>query len=211
MGSQNVQGDPLYVLEEALKGGITAFQFREKGEGSLVGNDYDEFARKCQDLCKQYMVPFIVNDDLELALRLKADGIHVGQDDAPVKEVRQMFADKLVGVSVHTLADVKDAVLNGADYVGIGPIFPTESKLDAKKPSGCKFLREVHYFYPNLPIVGIGGITLNNMKTVLEVGADGIAVISAISLSDDPLKTVENFTLAAKKIKKFERDARIWE
>ena len=202
MGSQNVRSNPLSVLEEALKGGITAFQFREKGKDALEGEDYLEFAKKCQNLCVQYGVPFIVNDDLDLAIKLNADGIHVGQDDIPLKKVRLMFGRKIVGVSVHTMTDVEEALKDGADYVGIGPVYPTKSKLDARKPSGCQFLREVANRYPELPIVGIGGITLNNLEPVLEAGADGIAIISAISLSDNPLKAVELLKLEREKILK---------
>jgi thiamine-phosphate pyrophosphorylase len=202
MGSQNVINNPLDVLEEALKGGITAFQFREKGEGTFSGAKYLEFATNCQRLCKQYDVPFIVNDDLGLAIHLNADGIHVGQDDLPVQKVRKMMGNKWVGVSVHTLADVEEAIKYGADYVGIGPIFPTDSKSDAKKPSGTRFLKEVANLYTELPIVGIGGITPENTYEVLEAGADGIAVVSAISLSEHPTKVVELFKLAITKSEK---------
>lgn len=195
MGSQNVLNNPLDVLEEALKGGITAFQFREKGEGALSGAKYLDFAKNCQRLCKQYDVPFIVNDDLELAIHLNADGIHIGQDDLPVQKVREMMGNKWVGVSVHTLAEVEEAIKYGTDYVGIGPIFPTNSKNDAKTPSGTRFLREVADLYPELPIVGIGGITPDNTREVLEAGADGIAVVSAISLSKHPTKAVDLFKL----------------
>ena len=193
MGSQNVLNIPLDVLEEALKGGITAFQFREKGEGALSGAKYLELATNCQSLCKQYGVPFIVNDDLELAIHLNADGIHIGQDDLPVQKVREMMGNKWVGVSVHTMTEVEESIRYGADYVGIGPIFPTNSKSDAKKPSGTRFLRKVADLYPELPIVGIGGITPDNVNEVLEAGADGIAVVSAISLSENPLKVAELF------------------
>ena len=195
MGSQNVLNNPLGVLEEALKGGITAFQFREKGERALSGAKYLELATNCQSLCKQYGVPFIVNDDFELAIHLNADGIHIGQDDLPVQKVREMMGNKWVGVSVHTMTEVEESIRYGADYVGIGPIFPTNSKSDAKKPSGTRFLREVADFYPELPIVGIGGITPDNANEVLEAGADGIAVVSAISLSENPLKVAELFKL----------------
>lgn len=193
MGSQNVSNNPLNVLEEALKGGITAFQFREKGDGSLSGAKYLDFAKNCQRLCKKYSVPFIVNDDFELAILLDADGIHVGQDDIHVKKVREKIGEKWVGLSVHTLAEVEEAIKYGVDYVGIGPIYPTNSKKDAKKPDGTRFLKEVAELYPELPIVGIGGITPDNMKPIIEAGADGVAVVSAIALSDYPLQAVESF------------------
>lgn len=191
MGSQNTGSvDPLQVLELALKGGITCFQFREKGEGARQGEDYIKFARDCQALCKQYDVPFIVNDDVALALLLQSDGVHVGQDDELAQNVREKMPDKILGVSVHTSEDVVRAIQVGADYVGIGPIFETASKADAKVAAGVSFLTKIAMDYPKLPIVGIGGITPENAKEVIEAGADGLSIISAISQAEDVVGTV---------------------
>nr|WP_106781381.1 thiamine phosphate synthase [Lysinibacillus timonensis] len=190
MGTMNCQRDPLVVLEEALQAGITMFQLREKGENALTGEAYVQFARKCQNLCHDYKVPFLINDDVELALLLDADGIHVGQDDLNINMFRKRAENKIIGVSVHTMEELKQAVLSGADYVGIGPIFKTSSKTDAKPPAGVAFLKKARTEYPNLPIVAIGGISPSNSSLVREAGADGVAVISAISLSEDIRKTV---------------------
>lgn len=194
MGSVNVKNrQPLTVLQEALEAGITMFQFREKGSNALTGEDYERFARDCQKLCQQYHVPFIVNDDLALALRLHADGLHIGQEDFPVSVVRKKIGRMLLGVSVHTEAELQVALQYGADYVGIGPIFATKSKHDANAPSGTTFLRQVRTEHPELPIVAIGGIDNSNAHTVFEAGTDGIAVISAICESHDIHHTVEHF------------------
>ena len=192
MGTSNVIArEPLVVLEEALQAGVTMFQLREKGSGALTGAAYEQFARDCQTLCKRYGVPFIVNDDVDLAIRLQADGVHIGQDDGDVAQVKKKIGHMLLGVSVHTMAEVAEAVAYGVDYVGIGPIFPTKSKADAQTPAGTTFLQQVVKAYPQLPIVAIGGITEGNAYLPLTAGADGVAVISTICESPHIDKTVE--------------------
>lgn len=185
MGTENCTEDPLYVLEDALKAGITIFQLREKGKKSLKGEVLVEFAKQCQALCKQYDVPFIVNDDVELALKIDADGVHVGQEDTPLVEIGDRLQNKIIGVSVHNEEEMDAAVKGGADYVGIGPIFETKSKVDARKPAGVNFLKRAREKYSDFPIVAIGGISPKNAQQVLDAGADGVAVISAICESDD--------------------------
>ena len=174
MGSNNTAGDPLTVIEKALKGGATLFQFREKGEGALKAGDQTAFARQVQALCKQFNVPFIINDDVELALELDADGVHIGQDDDKAADVRARIGDKILGVSAHTLEEVLKAEKDGADYIGAGPVYPTERI--------------------GIPVVGIGGITVENCVPVIEAGADGISVISASSKAADPKQAVEAFS-----------------
>jgi len=191
MGTVNCKGrDPLFVLEAALKAGVTMFQLREKGEGALQGDACLQFARDCQRLCRKYNVPFIVNDDLELALALDADGIHVGQDDVPLAECLSKFPGKIIGVSVHTLQELDEAVNGGADYVGIGPIFQTRSKADAIQ-SSLDFLAAARKSHPTFPIVAIGGITAENSYLARQHGADGVAVISAITESENIEQTVK--------------------
>ncbi|TSI05206.1 thiamine phosphate synthase [Lysinibacillus sp. BW-2-10] len=196
MGTTNCIEDPLEVLEDALKAGVTIFQLREKGDGSLKGSAYEEFARQCQLLCNEYNVPFIVNDDVELALKLQADGVHVGQDDQKLEEIRKQFVGKIVGVSVHNEQEMDTAVFNGADYVGIGPIHETKSKTDAKPAAGVTFLAKARKKYPAFPIVAIGGLTTDNAFEVFEAGADGVAVISAICESPNRKETVRSFMQA---------------
>lgn len=181
MGSVNAE-HPLSVLEDALRGGVTCFQLREKGIKALQGNEKKAFAQSCQRLCAQYGVPFIVNDDVELAIEINADGVHVGQDDTSAVEVRKKIGPTtLLGVSVHTVEEANAAKFAGADYIGMGPVYMTVSKMDAKPVAGTKMIQEVSNLYPDLPIVGIGGITAANAEPVFQAGAAGIAVISAIA------------------------------
>ncbi|CAM2918491.1 thiamine phosphate synthase [Paenibacillus sediminis] len=184
MGSVNCKIDPLQVIREAIKGGITLFQFREKGNGALLGEEKYAFAKQVQSVCRQHGIPFIVNDDIDLALSLDADGVHIGQDDESAEVVRQRIGNKILGVSAHTLEEAKLAVSQGADYLGLGPVFPTTSKEDAKAVQGTSLIRLLRDQGMDIPIVGIGGITAHNAKSVVDAGADGVSVISAISLAD---------------------------
>ncbi|TFE00504.1 thiamine phosphate synthase [Jeotgalibacillus salarius] len=182
LGTQNaVNRDPLKLLEEALKGGINYFQLREKGSNALVGRELKEFALKCQSLCRLHNVPFIVNDDVDLAHDIQADGIHVGQEDLSAASVRAYIGKGMtLGVSVHSVEEAKRALEDGADYLGMGPVYGTNSKSDAKKPSGVTKIEEVKKRFPVAQVIGIGGITSYNAGPVWEAGAAGIAVISAI-------------------------------
>lgn len=196
MGTANCRKDPVEVLKEAIAGGITFFQFREKGEGALIGEEKYALAKKLQSLCKEHRIPFIVNDDLELAIALDADGVHIGQEDEPAETVRnQIGANKILGVSVHTPEEAEAALSAGADYFGIGPVYPTKTKADAKPSRGTALIEELRSQGIAVPIVGIGGITSENAATVVEAGADGVSVITAISLADSP-------HLAAKALRK---------
>ncbi|MCC2496073.1 thiamine phosphate synthase [Bacillus cereus] len=199
MGSNNCTRDPLAALKEALDGGVTLFQFREKGEGSLIGEDRVRFAKELQTLCKEYSVPFIVNDDVELAIELDADGVHVGQDDEGITSVREKMGDKIIGVSAHTIEEARFAIENGADYLGVGPIFPTSTKKDTKAVQGTKGLAYFRKQGITVPIVGIGGITIENTAAVIEAGADGVSVISAISLAESAYESTRKLVEEVKR------------
>ncbi|WP_027409143.1 thiamine phosphate synthase [Anoxybacteroides tepidamans] len=186
MGSNNCEKNPLKVLEEAIAGGITIFQFREKGKGALLGKEKYALAKELQAICRKHGIPFIVNDDVELALALDADGVHIGQEDEQADVVRQKIGGKILGVSAHNLEEAKRAIEQGADYLGVGPIFPTNTKEDAKEVQGVAVLRRMREYGLSVPIVGIGGIAPSNAKEVIASGADGVAVISAISLAASP-------------------------
>lgn len=186
MGSQNCKKrDPVNVLNAALAAGITAFQFREKGDGALTGSQKQILGEKLHECCLRYHVPFIVNDDLELAELLQADGIHVGQDDIPVERVRERFPDEIIGLSVSDQNELADSPIQFVDYIGSGPVFPTISKDDAKETVGIKWLKTLRNQHPTLPIVGIGGITTGNAESVINAGADGVSVISAITEAEN--------------------------
>lgn len=187
MGSQNSGArDPFELLEAALSGGITHFQLREKGHGALKGEALLEFALRCRQLCHNYGVPLIINDHVELACEIEADGIHVGQDDVSALYARKIIGkEKILGVSVHSVKEAQQAILHGADYVGMGPVFGTVSKPDAKAPAGVKGILAVKNKFPALPILGIGGITPENAGQVWKSGVSGIAVISSITEAED--------------------------
>lgn len=185
MGSQDVDSRPekaLQILKQALQDGITLFQWREKGVGSLqaASNEYEAFAHACLALCREHGVPFIVNDDVALAVKLDADGVHIGQDDANVAATRKLIGNKILGVSAHSVAEVTSALDMGADYVGLGPIYPTISKADANMPTGLIWLEQARAAFPDVAMVAIGGINLARVPEVFAAGADGISVISAI-------------------------------
>ena len=197
MGSNNVKEhvNPLTVLEDALKGGITLFQFREKGKDSKQGEEKIELAIQMKALCHQYDVPFLVNDDVELALEVGADGVHVGQDDEPMEAIRARCPkDWLIGVSATNQAQAIIAKENGADYIGVGPIYSTATKEDAKQPIGTGGLTAIREVVVDLPIVPIGGIRLSHVFSLIDAGADGVSVISAISKAENPKKMAKAFS-----------------
>jgi thiamine-phosphate pyrophosphorylase len=194
MGSTNCLKNPVEVLSEAIAGGITLFQFREKGLGSLIGQAKLDLALQLQKLCQEHNIPFIVNDDIDLAIAINADGIHVGQDDEPASSIRNWLGSHaIVGVSAHTMEEVQQAILDGADYLGIGPIFPTQSKVDAGEVLGTHLIEEIRAKGIDIPLVGIGGITLDNAAIVIHAGADGISVISAIAKADSVQDSATQF------------------
>lgn len=191
MGSQNCSRDPVDILKEAIDGGITVFQYREKGPGSLEGEAKVELGKKFRALCRNHDVLFIVNDDSELVEPLEADGIHVGQDDVDVEELRTLFPDKVIGLSISNEDELLGSSIEAVDYLGAGPVFDTSTKVDAKEAVGVRWIERVKRLHPEVPLVGIGGITVDNAHEVIEAGADGVSVISAITEAEDVAKAVE--------------------
>ncbi len=192
MGSQNCDRHPVEILESAAQAGITAFQFREKGDGSLTGNAKLELGKQLRDICGHYDIPFIVNDDIDLVTPLEADGIHVGQDDRSVEEVRKLFPNKIIGLSVSSRSELINSPIQLVDYIGAGPVFTTNTKKDAKTAVGLEWITSLRKQFPDLPIVGIGGINSDNAASVIAAGADGVSVISAITHATDIRNSVEN-------------------
>ncbi|SFL48609.1 thiamine-phosphate pyrophosphorylase [Paenibacillus sp. 1_12] len=167
----------LEIAQEALADGVTMIQLREK---KAPLKQVLEQGAELQALCRQYNVPFIVNDRIDVALLLDADGVHVGQDDIPGLEARRLLgSDKIIGISAGTMEEAEWAMSNGADYIGVGPIYSTSTKLDAGRAIGGDLIREIAARW-SIPIVGIGGIDQTNAVEVLQAGANGIAVVSAI-------------------------------
>ncbi|WQY20144.1 thiamine phosphate synthase [Helicobacter pylori] len=181
----------LDALELALQSKITAFQFRQKGDLALQDPiEIKRLALECQKLCQKYGTPFIVNDEVQLALELKADGVHVGQEDMAIEEVITLCKKRLfIGLSVNTLEQaLKAHHLDGVAYFGVGPIFPTQSKKD-KQVVGVELLKKIKDSGVKKPLVAIGGITTHNTSRLREYG--GIAVISTIAQAKDKALVVE--------------------
>ncbi|MFP6214774.1 thiamine phosphate synthase [Helicobacter pylori] len=175
----------LETLELALESKITAFQFRQKGDLALQDpTQIKQLALECQKLCQKYGVPFIINDEVRLALELKADGVHVGQEDMAIEEVVTLCKKRLfIGLSVNTLEQaLKARHLDAVAYLGVGPIFPTPSKKD-KQAVGVELLKKIRDSGVKKPLIAIGGITMHNASKLREYG--GIAVISAITQARD--------------------------
>lgn len=202
MGTANAAGrNPLVILEEALNGGISHFQLREKGAGALTGDELVTFAVECQKMCRSHRVPFIVNDNVDLACAIDADGVHIGQEDLGCALVRkQIGKDKILGVSVHSVEEAKRAIADGADYVGMGPVYGTRSKDDAKPPAGVAGIIAVKKVFPALQVVGIGGITPENARAVYQAGAESVAVISSLAGAADVKGQMGRFKEACKGI-----------
>lgn len=177
-----LNGRTLYSqVEEALEGGATFLQLREK---NLDDGHFLEEARELQALCRRYGVPFIVNDNVDVALAMGADGIHVGQSDMEAGDVRKLLGpDKILGVSAQTVEQALLAEQRGADYLGVGAVFPTGSKDDADDVSR-ETLKAICSAV-SIPVVAIGGISQNNVMQLKGSGICGIAVISAIFAQKD--------------------------
>lgn len=168
-------------VESALKGGVTCVQLREK---DLNEEDFLAEAIEIRALCRQYNVPFFINDNVEIAIKCKADGIHVGQDDMAASSVRQKVGDDMmIGVSVHSVSEALEAVKNGADCLGVGAVFPSSTKTDASLVSKdvlCDICDAV-----DIPVVAIGGISKSNLSELSGTGVDGVALVSAIFAAKD--------------------------
>ena len=177
-----LNGRTLYEqVEEALQGGATFIQLREK---NLDREHFMEEAVELKKLCRQYHVPFVINDDVEIAARIDADGVHVGQSDMEAGDVRaKLGPDKILGVSAQTVEQAVLAEKRGADYLGVGAVFSTGSKADADDVSHetLKAICEA----VSIPVIAIGGISVNNVSQLKETGICGIAVISAIFAQKD--------------------------
>ena len=171
----------LRQVEKALKGGATFIQLREK---TLDEETFYKEAVEIQALCREYGVPFVVNDNVSIALRMNADGVHVGQSDMEAGNVRALLGpDKIIGVSAQTVEQALLAEARGADYLGVGAVFPTGSKADAVEVSHetLKAICEA----VSIPVVAIGGISRDNVRELTGSGICGIAVISAIFAQRD--------------------------
>lgn len=184
----------LEIAKEALEGGVTLLQLREK-EAPL--REVLRQGKLLRELCRSYKVPFVVNDRVDVAILLEADGVHVGQDDIPGLEARKLLGeDKIVGISAGTMEEAEWAVSQGADYLGVGAVYATSTKKDAGEAIGTGLIRQISERW-SIPMVGIGGIQHDNAVQVIQAGADGVAVVSAITRATNPREAALEF---AKKV-----------
>lgn len=176
--------DFIETLEEALKGGVTFLQLREKDLGYA---EFLELAKKVKVLAQKYRVPFVVNDSVEIARAVDADGVHIGQGDMNFAKAREILGrEKIIGLSCSNLEEARLAKAEGADYIGVGAVFPTDSKEDADKV-GLEILRTIGEEV-DIPIVGIGGINKDNIGDLKGMKVDGVSLISAILKSENKLE-----------------------
>jgi thiamine-phosphate pyrophosphorylase len=177
-------------VEAAINGGVTVVQLREKDISTL---NFYEIALKVKAVTFKHSIPLIINDRIDIALAIDAEGIHVGQEDMPCSIARKIIGeDKILGISVATVEEAKEAEKNGADYLGVGAMFPTDTKEDARSVS-IDVLKEIKQSV-SIPVVAIGGIHSNNVMLLKPANIDGIAVISDILSKED-------ITMAAETLK----------
>lgn len=179
----------LDVMEEAIAGGVDILQLRDKTSGK------EELLRKAKalrELTRRHGVTFIVNDHLDVALEADADGVHLGQGDLPLGEARKRMGNKIIGISTHAIEEALRAERDGADYIGVGPVFPTKTKADVVAPVTVSYVSEVARRI-RIPFVAIGGIKLHNADEVLRAGATRICAVSEIVGSPDVTGTCRAF------------------
>lgn len=189
-------GDFYGIIDEALSAGVTLVQLREK---ALSSKAFYEKALKTKEICRRYGVPLLINDRLDIALAADADGVHLGQRDIPIDAARRILGNnKIIGATAKTVETAQKAVNDGADYIGIGAFFSTDTKADAKLMTAAEVRRVTDAV--NAPFVGIGGLTEDNIDVLSGSGVSGAAVSSAIMRAEDVTKTVENLRKRLKRI-----------
>lgn len=184
----------LDVVKEVLKNGATFLQIREK---DLNEKDFETEAKKLQDICKEYHVPYVVNDNVEIAIKIGADGVHVGQSDIKGRDIRALIGmDKILGISAGTVEEAVAAEQAGADYIGVGAVFGTSTKKNARNMSIDRLKEIVEAV--EIPVVAIGGINASNMSELAGSKVDGVAVVSAIFAAENPGEATKDLRLKAK-------------
>ena len=177
----------LNIIEEAIKGGTTIVQLREKTAST---KEFYDLALKVKEITSRYGVPLLINDRIDIALAVGSEGVHIGQDDMPADIAREIIGeDKILGVSASTVEEAKKAEIDSADYIGSGAVFPTSTKDDADSVSKEELKEIVDSI--DIPVVAIGGITVENAHTLKGSGIAGFSVVSAIMSAEDPKEASE--------------------
>ena len=187
------------LAEMAIEGGADTVQFRQK---TGTARDLLKTAREVQAVCARHSIPLIVNDRADIALAVGAAGVHFGQDDLPISVGRRLFpTGSIVGASARTEGKIMEAIAEGADYIGFGPIHQTSSKPDAEAPKGLDALARMCEI-AKCPVIAIGGITVDDVYEVIRAGAHGVAVISAVCGESDPLVATQRLVAEIHRAKK---------
>lgn len=177
------------TVQDAIAGGTKVIQYREKEQPT---RQMLRVAENIRDMTRESDVIFLINDRIDIALAVDADGVHLGQDDMPIKVARGLLGtDKIIGLTAHNVKEAKESQAKGADYVGVSPIFATDTKPDAGEPAGLGLIRDVKATV-TIPQVAIGGITDENLQSVIDAGADSVCMISAVVTKDDIVQAVRN-------------------
>ena len=177
----------LNIIEEAIKGGTTIVQLREKTAST---KEFYDLALRVKEITSRYGVPLLINDRIDIALAVGSEGVHIGQDDMPADIAREIIGeDKILGVSASTVEEAKKAEIDSADYIGSGAVFPTATKDDADSVSEEELKEIVDSI--DIPVVAIGGITVENANTLKGSGIAGFSVVSAIMSAEDPKEASE--------------------
>ncbi|SES64076.1 thiamine-phosphate diphosphorylase [Natronincola peptidivorans] len=183
-------------IAKALEGGVTLLQVREK---DISSKEFYDISLKLKKIAHAYNVPLIINDRLDIALAVDADGLHIGQSDLPIDVVRKILGEsKILGYSVSTIQEALYGQRMAADYLGAGAVFSTDSKADAGEAIGLEGLKKI-VAAVSIPVVGIGGISISNINKVKSTGADGISLISAILSQEDTCKAAKELISLWKK------------
>jgi thiamine-phosphate pyrophosphorylase len=186
-GRSNVE-----VVEAMIRGGVRVIQYREKHRDKSIREMFEE-CLAIREITRKHGVMFIVNDFVDIALLTNADGVHVGQDDLPIHEVRRLMGHRIVGVSTHSPQQAEAAVRTGADYIGVGPIFETRTKEDVCDPVGLSYL-EYAVANVTIPFVAIGGIKEYNIQEVVSRGAESVCMVTEIVGAEDIEGTVRRLS-----------------
>jgi thiamine-phosphate pyrophosphorylase len=177
-------------VKAAVKAGVKIVQHRNK---TATTKEMLDEALKLKAICKKAGVRFLVNDRVDIALACDADGVHLGNDDMPHKTARKLLSkSKIIGLTAHNVKEAREAERQGADYIGVSPVFLTDTKPDAGVPAGVELIAEVKKAV-SIPIIAIGGINLDNAEDVVRAGADGLCAISAVVGKTDVRKEIEKF------------------
>ena len=184
------------MVEEAVEGGVDILQLRDY---SLKDSELLSIAHKFRALTRRYRILFIVNNRPDIARLSDADGVHVGQEDLPIAEVRKIIGEgKVVGVSTHRLEEAQKAIAEGADYIGVGPVYPTPTK-EGRPAVGVGYVRQIAEIHPPIPFFAIGGINSSNIEEILRAGAKRLAVMRAITEAKNPKAAAEELQKALDK------------